>query len=599
MRLATRLRTHVCGEVDEKLVGEAVSLCGWVHRARDHGGMLFVDLRDRWGIVQLVFAGADQGGSAEVLEAAKELGNEWSIRAEGRVVRRAPGTENPRMPTGTVEVVVGRLAVLNTAPSDLPFQQDEESVGDEIRLKHRYLDLRRPAMQETFALRSRVSIAARRHLEGQGFREIETPMLVKRTPEGARDYLVPSRVHPGSFYALPQSPQLYKQILMCSGFDRYFQLARCLRDEDLRADRQPEHTQIDLEMSYVDEEDVFALIEGLMTHLWKEVLGVDVPAPFPRLSYDEAMERYGTDKPDLRSGPAFFEAADLAARSSSDLFRGVSARGERMKGFRVEGGAEWSRKTIDELAAVAQGGGAKGLAWAKVEEGGALAGGVAKFFEEPAADLVRRAEAGPGDLLLFVAGPEKVVNASLDLVRRDCGKRRGWTRGKAPAFLWVNTFPLFEEDPETGGWTACHHVFTMPKDEHRDTFDTDPAGAHGKLYDLVLNGTELGSGSIRIHRRDLQLRALKVIGIDAEEAERRFGFLLRAFDYGAPPHGGIALGLDRIVMLMRGVANLREVIAFPKTNRAVSPMDECPSPVEPQLLDDLHIAVREEALENP
>jgi aspartyl-tRNA synthetase len=404
-------------------------------------------------------------------------------------------------------------------------------------------------------------------------------------------------VHPGSFYALPQSPQLYKQILMCSGFDRYFQLARCLRDEDLRADRQPEHTQIDLEMSYVDEEDVFTLIEGLMTHLWKEVLDVDVPAPFPRLSYQEAMERYGTDKPDLRCGPAFFEAADLAERSSSDLFRGVKQRGERMKGFRVPGGAEWSRKTIDELAAVAQGGGAKGLAWTKVEEGGAVAGGVAKFFEEPAADLVRRAESEPGDLLVFVAGTAKVVNASLDLVRRDCGKRRGWTQGKPPAFLWVNTFPLFEEDPETGGWTACHHVFTMPKDEQRETFDTDPAGAHGKLYDLVLNGTELGSGSIRIHRRDLQLRALKVIGIDAEEAERRFGFLLRAFDYGAPPHGGIALGLDRIVMLMRGVSNLREVIAFPKTNRAVSPMDECPSRVEPQLLDDLHIAVREEVLE--
>jgi len=591
------MRTHVCGEVNETMVGQTVSLCGWVHRSRDHGGMLFIDLRDRWGVVQVVFRGADQGGSVELLDEAKELGNEWSLRVEGQVVARAPGTENAKMATGKVEVVAGELTVLNTAPAELPFQQDEESIGDETRLKHRYLDLRRSTMQQTFALRSQASIAARRYLESEGFREIETPMLVKRTPEGARDYLVPSRVHPGSFYALPQSPQLYKQILMCSGFDRYFQLARCLRDEDLRADRQPEHTQIDLEMSYVDEEDVFALVEGLITHLWKEVLGVEVPAPFLRLSYEEAMERYGTDKPDLRCGPAFFEAADLAERSSSDLFRGVKQRGERMKGFRVPGGAEWSRKTIDELGAVAQGGGAKGLAWMKVEDGGKIAGGVSKFFEEPAADLLARAEARPGDLLFFVAGPEKVVNTSLDLVRRECGKRRGWTEGKPPAFVWVNTFPLFEEDPETGSWTACHHVFTMPKDEQRETFDTDPATAHGKLYDLVLNGTELGSGSIRIHRRDLQLRALKVIGIDAEEAERRFGFLLRAFDYGAPPHGGIALGLDRIVMLMRGVTNLREVIAFPKTNRAVSPMDECPSQVEPKLLDDLHIAVREEALE--
>jgi aspartyl-tRNA synthetase len=498
------------------------------------------------------------------------------------------------MATGAIEVVVGKLEVLNTAPAERPFLiEDARQAGEELRLRHRYLDLRRPSLQETFALRSRTSLSARQYLTGQGFHEIETPMLVKRTPEGARDYLVPSRVHPGKFYSLPQSPQLYKQILMCSGFDRYFQLARCLRDEDLRADRQPEHTQIDLEMSYVDEDDVFELVEGLMVTLWKESLGVDVPSPFPRLTYADSMKSYGTDKPDLRAGPALFEVADLAARSTSDLFRGVTDRGDRMKGLTVTGGAEWSRKIIDELTAVAQGGGAKGLAWTKVDDGGVLAGGVGKFFADISDDLKARAEAAPGDLLLFVAGPEKVVNTSLDLVRREVGKRKGLTEGKPPAFLWVHRFPMFEKDEESGDWAPCHHVFTMPHDECLDTFDSDPGSAVGKLYDLVLNGTELGSGSVRIHRRDLQQQAFRVIGIDADEAERRFGFLLRAFDHGAPPHGGIALGLDRIIMLMTGRTSLRDVIAFPKTNRAVSPMDECPSEVEPALLDDLGIEVRE------
>jgi aspartyl-tRNA synthetase len=594
MRLETKLRTHVCGTVDAELIGQPVTLCGWVQRTRDHGGMIFVDLRDRWGIVQLVFRGENQGGSAELNERAKGLHNEYSLRVQGEVVRRAEGTENPKMATGAVEVVVETVEVLNTAPAELPFLIEEDrQANEELRLKHRYLDLRRSSLQETFALRSRVSLLARQHLMGEGFHEIETPMLVKRTPEGARDYLVPSRVHHGKFYALPQSPQLYKQILMCSGFDRYFQLARCLRDEDLRADRQPEHTQIDLEMSYVGEDDVFELVEGLMVTLWKEALGVDVPRPFPRMPYSEAMEKYGTDKPDLRAGPAFFEAADLAARSTSDLFRGVQDRGDRMKGLRVAGGAEWSRRIIDELTEVSQGGGARGLAWMKVDDAGALAGGVGKFFADVADELKERAEAGPGDLLLFVAGPEKVVNSSLDLVRREVAKRRGLTDGQPPAFLWVHEFPIFERDEETGAWSPCHHIFTMPQDYCLDTFDTDPASAIGTLYDLVLDGTELGSGSVRIHRRDLQERALAVIGIGPEEAERRFGFLLRAFDHGAPPHGGIALGLDRIIMLMTGRSSLRDVIAFPKTNRAMSPMDECPSDVEPALLDDLGIEIRE------
>ncbi|NNE42756.1 MAG: aspartate--tRNA ligase [Gemmatimonadetes bacterium] len=591
------MRSHVCGEVNAEHIGQTLSLCGWVQRTRDHGGMIFVDLRDRYGVVQLVFRGESQGGDARLREAAQSLRTESSVRAVGEVVRRAAGTENRKMATGEIEVVVTELTVLNPAPAELPFQLDDKNVGEETRLRHRYLDLRRDKMQKAFEVRSKTALSARHYLIGEGFNEIETPMLVKRTPEGARDYLVPSRIHHGEFYALPQSPQLYKQVLMCSGFDRYFQLARCLRDEDLRADRQPEHTQIDLEMSYVDEEDVFALVEGLMSTLWKEVLDVDVPTPFPRLTYAEAMEKYGSDKPDLRAGPAFFEAADLAERSTSDLFKEVNARGDRMKGFRVPEGAEWSRKIIDELGEVAKGGGAHGLAWMQGGDGGALSGGISKFFEEPAADLVARAEAEAGDLLFFVAGPEKVVNTSLDLVRRDVAKRRNWTEGKPPAFLWVNRFPLFEADEDSGGWTACHHIFTMPHDDVAETFDTEPAGAYGKLYDLVLNGTELGSGSIRIHRRDLQERALKVIGITPEVAEERFGFLLRAFDHGAPPHGGIALGLDRIIMLMLGLTNLREVIAFPKTNRAQSPMDECPSAVEPQLLQDLALEIKKKQKE--
>ncbi|GJM43667.1 MAG: aspartate--tRNA(Asp/Asn) ligase [Gemmatimonadota bacterium] len=593
MKLSTRLRTHVCGAVTDELVDTQVSLCGWVRRSRDHGGVIFVDLRDRYGVIQVVFRGENQGGDAAIRDLAKALHAEDSIRVEGQVVRRSPDTVNDQMATGQVEVVASSLRVLNQAPAELPFPVEGEVANEELRLRHRYLDLRRDALQKTFALRSRVTLAARNHLISQGFLDIETPMLVKRTPEGARDYLVPSRVHPGEFYALPQSPQLYKQILMVSGFDRYFQLARCLRDEDLRADRQPEHTQIDLEMSYVDEEDVFELVEGLVSHLWKDALDVDVPRPFPRLTYAEAMESYGTDKPDLNCGPAFFEAADLAEQSSSDLFRGVRARGDRMKGFRVPGGGEWSRRIIDELGEVAGRGGAKGLAWMKVADG-ELSGGVAKFFGDVATALVERSEAQSGDLLLFVAGSEKVVNTSLDLVRREVGKRRGWTEGKPPAFLWVTRFPVFERDEEAGGWTACHHIFTMPHDDCVDTFDQEPEKAVGKLYDLVLDGTELGSGSIRIHRRDLQLRALAVVGVDEAKAEERFGFLLRAFDHGAPPHGGIALGLDRIIMLMTGRSSLRDVIAFPKTNRAISPMDECPSPVEQQILDDLRVSIRKD-----
>ncbi len=594
MKLSTRLRTHVCGKIEAKHAGTEVAVCGWVQRTRDHGGMVFADLRDRYGIVQVVFAGEGEGGSAAVLAAARELRAETTVRVTGQVVRRAPETVNPKMATGEIEVVARALEVLGQAPMELPFPVDGPEAGEELRLRHRYLDLRRSVLQDTLALRSRVALETRSYLDGEGFLEIETPMLVKRTPEGARDYLVPSRVHPGKFYALPQSPQLYKQILMVSGFDRYYQLARCLRDEDLRADRQPEFSQIDLEMSFVDEEDVFELVEGLVAHLWKTGLGVELERPFPRFAFADCVERYGTDKPDLRCGPGFFDATDLAERSTSDLFRGVRARGERMKGFRVPAGGDWSRKTIDELQEVAAVGGAKGLAWMKVGEGVELTGSVAKFFADVARDLIARSEAQNGDLLLFVAGPEKVVNASLDLLRRDVGRRRGWTQGQPPAFLWVHRFPIFERD-DAGGWAPCHHIFTMPRDECRETFDTDPASAVGKLYDLVLDGTELGSGSVRIHRRDLQERALKVIGIGAEEAERRFGYLLRAFEHGAPPHGGIALGFDRIIMLMTGRTSLRDVIAFPKTNKAISPMDECPSEVEPALLDDLGIDVRDEA----
>ncbi|MDP6462255.1 MAG: aspartate--tRNA ligase, partial [Gemmatimonadota bacterium] len=423
MTLRTQLRTHTCGELREEHTGEEVRLAGWVQRVRDHGGMTFVDLRDRYGVVQLVVhAGEDADeGMAELV---RKLRNEFVLSAAGVVTPRAPGTENADMPTGKVEVAVKEMTVVNPAP-ELPFQvEGAAEAGDELRLKHRYLDLRRLRLQRVFALRHRVSTEARRFLDSREFLEIETPMLVKRTPEGARDYLVPSRIQQGQFYALPQSPQLYKQILMCSGFDRYFQLARCLRDEDLRADRQPEHTQIDLEMSFVDEEDIYGLVEGLMAHLWKEALDVEVETPFPRLTHAESMEMYGSDKPDTRCGPAFFEAADLAAESTSDLFRTVAERGERMKGFRVPGGADWSRRILDELAETASGGGAKGLAWMKVDDGGNLTGGISKFFDGVSGALLGRAEARGGDLLLFVAGPEGVVHASLDLVRREVGRRR-------------------------------------------------------------------------------------------------------------------------------------------------------------------------------
>ncbi|MGQ0722119.1 MAG: aspartate--tRNA ligase [Candidatus Eiseniibacteriota bacterium] len=586
MKLATRLRTHVCGDVDERLVGSTVTLCGWVHRSRDHGGMIFVDLRDRWGIVQLVFPGASQGGNTAARDAAKELRGESAVRVTGEVVKRAAGTENPKMATGRVEVVARELTVLNDAPSELPFQMEEMGVSEEVRLKYRYLDLRRARHQDTFALRSRTALAARMFLASQGFQEIETPMLVKRTPEGARDYLVPSRVHPGQFYALPQSPQLYKQLLMISGLDRYFQIARCFRDEDLRADRQPEFTQIDIEASFVGPEDILGLTEGLLAALWREG-GVEIQTPFPRMTYREAMERYGIDRPDLRYGLELFDASELFANSEFGIARQAISAGGRVRGLRVPGGAALSRKQVDELEAVAKSAGAGGVIRLK-RAGETLEGPAAKFLAAGSAAALGLAD---GDLGLFVAGPDRVTSPVLDRVRQEVARRMGLVPEGERRFLWVTDFPMFDRAPSTGALASVHHPCTSPNPEDLGQLESAPEHVRALAYDVVLNGTELGGGSIRIADPRLQERVFQLLGIDEETAQARFGFLLEGLRAGAPPHGGIALGFDRIAMLLSGAASLRDVIAFPKTTAARALFEGAPAPVPEADLGELHISI--------
>jgi aspartyl-tRNA synthetase len=587
-------RTHSCGGLRGADIGRPVCLAGWVNRVRDHGGVFFLDLRDRGGLTQIL---CRPGSVAdEVLEIARSVRPEFVLAVRGEVAPRPDEMRNPNMPTGEVEVVVTELKVLNV--SDVPpfVIGDMTTAGEDLRLEYRYLDLRSPSLQATLGLRHRVVLETRRHLDGQGFWEIETPMLVRPTPEGARDYLVPSRVHPGSFYALPQSPQLYKQILMVSGMDRYFQIARCLRDEDLRADRQPEHTQIDIEMSFVEEEDVYALVEGLMTHLFDSCLGIKIPAPFPRLTYEEAMETYGSDKPDLRFALPLIDISDAVRGSDFRVFREALEGGGCVKALVIPSGGSLSRREQDELEAHVKPYGAKGLARARVAQG-KLDGGFAKFLDEASARSVSATTgAGEGDLLAVVADQRGIANRSLGALRTriggermDEGTRREWR------FLWVCRFPLFERDEATGSIAPAHHMFTMPLEEEMKYLATDPLKVHARLYDLVLNGVELGSGSIRIHRRDIQEAVMKVVGIDREEAERRFGFLLRAFQFGAPPHGGIAIGVDRVIMLMADRTSLRDVIAFPKTTSAASLMDGAPASVDPRDLKELHIRIEEEA----
>jgi aspartyl-tRNA synthetase len=583
-------RTHTCGDLRREHVSSQATLMGWVHRMRDHGGVLFVDLRDRHGLTQVVFHPEVCG--PVLMERAAALGNEWVIAVRGPVALRPPESLNPELATGDVELDVRELKVLAAAGA-LPFQVNEELhlANEDLRLRYRYLDLRRPELSSVMVLRHRVLQSTRAHLSGQGFLEIETPMLVKQTPEGARDYLVPSRVHPGKFYALPQSPQLYKQVLMIAGADRYFQIARCLRDEDLRADRQPEHTQIDLEMSFVTEEEVFVAVEGLFAAIWRDCLGVEIRTPFPRLSFREAMSRYGSDKPDVRFGLEFVDVTAILGRSPRQVVAsGAVAEGGVGVALVIPRGAEVSGTQLRKYEDVVKEAGGGGLSFFKVVASerakqevifpGAL---LEEFF------AVVRAE--PGDAVLFTSGPWEATLQALGALRTQLGQPYLKGREREWAFLWVRDFPLLEWDPDRKGWSPRHHMFTMPVAEHVALLESDPGRVHAQLYDLVLSGNELGSGSIRIHRPDVQERVMKVIGLSREEAHRKFGFLLEAYGFAAPPHGGIGIGLDRVVMLLAGRDNIRDTIAFPKTASATSPMDGCPSEVEPELLRELKIRI--------
>lgn len=581
-------RTHHCGQLRPKHISEHVTVMGWAHKARDHGGVIFIDVRDRSGIVQVV-VGPEL---AEAFTLAEKVRPEFVIAVSGVVRKRPPDTENPKLPTGEVEIYADRLEILNVAKTP-PFAVDEEHEGaaqvdENVRLKYRYIDLRRPRMQRNLRIRHKAAQAVREFLDSEGFWEIETPILFKQTPEGARDYLVPSRVNPGRFYALPQSPQLMKQILMVAGVERYYQLARCLRDEDLRADRQPEHTQIDIEMSFVDRDDVLDLCERLFQFIFKKAADIDLPSPFPRMTYAEALARYGTDKPDLRFGMELVDVSDIAAASELRVFTEVVDAGGIVKGLNAKGGGKFSRKELDDLVAFAQRHKAKGLAWIVVREKD-VQSPIAKFFSEEQIQQLKNAfGAEPGDLLCFVADTPDVANEALDALRRHLGERLGLIDPKAFAPVWVLDFPLFGLNDE-GEVVAEHHPFCMPVDEDLPLLDTDPLKVRAKAYDIVLNGVELGSGSIRIHLRDIQQKVFQVLGIGPEEAQERFGFLLDAFEYGTPPHGGVAPGFDRIVMMMCGEPNIREVIAFPKTQSATCLLSGAPSEVDPEILKELHI----------
>ena len=578
------MRSHYCGQLRADMVGEEVALCGWVHRRRDHGGVIFIDLRDREGLAQVVY----DPDRAEPFAVAETLRNEYVVRVTGRVRPRPDGTLNPNLPTGAVEVLGHTLEVLNPAQTP-PFQLDDENVNDDIRLRYRYVDLRREAMQDNLKLRSRVTRALRAYLDDRGFLDIETPVLTRATPEGARDYLVPSRTQRGAFFALPQSPQLFKQLLMMSGLERYYQIVRCFRDEDLRADRQPEFTQLDMELSFVTEDDITALTEDMMRTLFRQVQGIELADPFPRLSYREAMQRYGSDRPDLRNPLQLVEVGDLMQQVEFKVFSGPANQANgRVAALRLPGGAALTRKAIDDYTAYVGKYGAKGLAYIKVndlQQGGAgLQSPILKFL--PAATvqaLLQRVQAESGDLVFFGADKARIVNDSLAALRVRLGEDLGLLQGDwAP--LWVVDFPLFEYNEPERRWDSLHHPFTAPQ---QTPGDTDLHDSLARAYDLVLNGMELGGGSMRIHDPALQLQALELLGIDEQQARDKFGFLLDALSYGCPPHGGIALGLDRIVMIMAGARGIRDVIAFPKTQTAGCLLTAAPAPASSAQLREL------------
>ncbi|MCS7238068.1 MAG: aspartate--tRNA ligase [Thermoguttaceae bacterium] len=582
-------RTHTCGELRPAHVGQRVTLAGWVDTYRDHSGVLFVDLRDRYGKTQVVFSPEKGEG---LMAVAKMLRPEYVVAVTGTVVRRPEGTENPKLATGEIELRAEEVRILNKSLTP-PFHPSAKDLpGEEVRLKYRYIDLRRPEMQETLILRHRMIKIMRDYFDALGFIEVETPMLGKSTPEGARDYLVPSRIQPGCFYALPQSPQLYKQILMVAGFDRYVQIARCFRDEDLRADRQPEFTQLDLEMSFVEAEDVMAVVDGLIARLAKELLGLEVSLPLPRMTYDEAMERFGHDAPDLRFGMELVDVSELAAATESAVFRQAVATGGKVRGMTAPGAsAVLTRKNLDELTEyVVHDFGVKGLSWIKVESDGQLVGPAAKFFEgDFRSRLLERMQAGPGDIMFFVADRKDQAGKALYGLRRRLGAELKLYDPSKMHFSWVVEFPMFEFDETEGRWVAMHHPFTSPRLKDIPLLDTDPGACRAQAYDLVINGYEAGGGTIRIHDQELQQKVFGILGMDAATAKERFGFLLDALQYGAPPHGGIALGVDRLVMLFSGRDNIRDCIAFPKTQRAVDLMTGAPSPVDPKQLRELGI----------
>ena len=585
------MRSHYCGQVEQSLIGQDVSVCGWVHRRRDHGGVIFIDLRDREGLLQVVF----DPDRAEIFAQAERIRGEYVLAVKGLVRERPEGTINPNMPTGHVEVLAHELEVLNRSATP-PFHHDEQA-NEELRLKHRYLDLRRESMLGNLRLRHKVTMAMRSFLDDNGFIDVETPMLTRATPEGARDYIVPSRTHAGKFFALPQSPQIFKQLLMISGLDRYYQIVRCFRDEDLRADRQPEFTQLDVEMSFVDEAAVTESMEELVRHIFKAVLDVDLPQPFPRMSYAEAVRRFGSDKPDLRIDLELVEVADLMDEVEFKVFSGPASDPEgRVAALRLPGGAALSRKEIDDYTAYVGRYGAKGLAYIKVNDVAAgrdgLQSPILKFLPDDAVSgIVERTGAESGDVIFFGADKARVVNDALGALRVKLGEDRGLVAdGWAP--LWVVDFPMFEKDAQTRRWTALHHPFTAPAVNDADALRADPGNALSRAYDMVLNGAEIGGGSIRIHDRRMQSAVFELLGIGKAEAEEKFGFLLRALEYGAPPHGGIAFGLDRIVMLMAGADSIRDVIAFPKTQSAHCPLTNAPGEVSAEQLKEAGIRLR-------